>query len=291
MKLKSNKYLMTTLFLGLLSFIPAQNLIIDPGFENTTNENGFITVRVNWQDVINSAYTANDLDTWFTPTVTEVYAGDRSARFYVEVPENGVAIRKVQLITRNWIETNAVAFRASVFAFVDDSGYGEEILNTSSNQQMKILLHVRYEDGSSKYPQETFELSNDYEQYTFETPDLTDPTRGEITSVKLRFQMGESSGTYWLDEATLEEIEPLSINDFEIKPEIKITPNPASDFININTDTELTSVSLYNIVGQQVIKLENSVDKINISHLKSGVYFLKYISESGYEDVVKVIKK
>jgi len=58
---------------------------------------------------------------------------------------------------------------------------------------------------------------------------------------------------------------------------IAIFPNPVSSFININSETLVTKIELINILGDIVLKEFNSngVEKINVSNLKAGVYFLK----------------
>jgi len=56
---------------------------------------------------------------------------------------------------------------------------------------------------------------------------------------------------------------------------LSIFPNPTDEFINvINSGNLFNSVIIYNNVGQEVLK-QPYTDKINISHLKSGMYLLK----------------
>ena len=78
----------------------------------------------------------------------------------------------------------------------------------------------------------------------------------------------------------------LSNNTFtDIKTEINVFPNPASDFVNIsiNGTNEFTKITLYNNLGA-VIKtiVAEKLDsinynfKVNISNLPKGSYFLHY---------------
>lgn len=61
---------------------------------------------------------------------------------------------------------------------------------------------------------------------------------------------------------------------------ISIYPNPASDYISINSTIELERIQLYDLLGKQVISTVET-EQIEISHLPVGVYLLKAFSESG----------
>src|SRR5690606_30738798 len=51
-----------------------------------------------------------------------------------------------------------------------------------------------------------------------------------------------------------------------------IYPNPATDFVNIESKEKVNSVEIYSMTGQKV--LTNPSDKINVSHLNKGVYII-----------------
>ena len=83
----------------------------------------------------------------------------------------------------------------------------------------------------------------------------------------------------------------MSIQDIE-KTRFVVFPNPASNFININSNSNVAEFKfqLYDLNGRLIKKgnLKNS-KKINISYLKSGVYMLK-IYNSSLNQIVKIIK-
>ncbi|MDN5479767.1 MAG: T9SS type A sorting domain-containing protein [Chryseobacterium sp.] len=72
------------------------------------------------------------------------------------------------------------------------------------------------------------------------------------------------------------------------KKEFRIYPNPASDFIRIETDEDLKEVNIYAISGQKV--LTGNTAKINIQALKAGIYLVE-IKTSKNTMVHKMIKK
>ena len=92
-------------------------------------------------------------------------------------------------------------------------------------------------------------------------------------------------GTGWLSMTTsffYSPIETLSTTDVN-KKAFKVYPNPTSDVLNIDVD-QLNEVKVYDIVGRLV--LTSNAKKINMSHLKPGVYIVNIDGVSK-----KVIKK
>jgi len=55
--------------------------------------------------------------------------------------------------------------------------------------------------------------------------------------------------------------------------DLKITPNPATHFISI--DPKYESVLIYNTSGQLIHREEKELNRIDISHLKNGLYYIK----------------
>ncbi len=79
---------------------------------------------------------------------------------------------------------------------------------------------------------------------------------------------------------------PLGVDDFS-KNTIRISPNPAEDFIEIAKLSETITYKIYNILGEQMTNGSISpLEKLDISDLSSGIYLLQL---SGKE-AVKFIK-
>ncbi|WP_008636239.1 DUF5074 domain-containing protein [Bizionia argentinensis] len=73
--------------------------------------------------------------------------------------------------------------------------------------------------------------------------------------------------------------------------ELKIYPNPASDFFNIKSLNQVVDLEIYDITGKLVKQLNNTSEKqINISNLKQGVYIVK-ISSQNKNGLFKLIKQ
>jgi hypothetical protein len=67
-------------------------------------------------------------------------------------------------------------------------------------------------------------------------------------------------------------------------------PNPTNGLININSNTVISEIVLYNNLGQLLFNSEVT-DQIDISSLSQGIYFIKIIDENGQTETKKVVKK
>jgi len=55
-------------------------------------------------------------------------------------------------------------------------------------------------------------------------------------------------------------------------------PNPASDVLNISSQSTINTVEIFNVLGQKVItmQVEDTSAEINVSNLNAGIYLIKY---------------
>lgn len=82
----------------------------------------------------------------------------------------------------------------------------------------------------------------------------------------------------------------LSIDKSEIE-RVLISPNPAQNFLNIETQETIKEVYIYNLLGEKVIVNQISNDTIDVSNLAKGVYLIKIISENDKTFISKFIKQ
>ena len=84
---------------------------------------------------------------------------------------------------------------------------------------------------------------------------------------------------YWSDciDKDYQDIEEIDFAD------VTVYPNPANDFIRIDVETRLIAsvqrVDVYDVTGQIVIT--STETEINVSELKSGMYFVNILTEKG----------
>ncbi|MDB9828210.1 T9SS type A sorting domain-containing protein [Flavobacteriaceae bacterium] len=103
------------------------------------------------------------------------------------------------------------------------------------------------------------------------------------------------SNTYWLeiDEIatfgnTVEECEGLNTDDNALELDVTIYPNPTDDYLFIEGNKNPISISIYNLLGAEVIAT-SATDKINVSKLSKGVYIIR-ISDGVNQTDKKFIK-
>jgi len=73
--------------------------------------------------------------------------------------------------------------------------------------------------------------------------------------------------------------------------DIVLMPNPVTDILTILSKSALVSVSVFDICGKRLLSIrDESIDKIDLSQLNSGVYLVEYMTSSGKYGTNKIIK-
>ena len=83
----------------------------------------------------------------------------------------------------------------------------------------------------------------------------------------------------------------LSVND-QILTDFTFYPNPSDDRIYFQSSSYIKNITIYNMLGQQVIMLDrpNQKDAVDVSVLKTGAYVLKVTSSEGSGTYKLIIK-
>ncbi|MCF6128512.1 T9SS type A sorting domain-containing protein [Flavobacterium sp. AS60] len=83
--------------------------------------------------------------------------------------------------------------------------------------------------------------------------------------------------------ATTAVYNPLITNDFEFGSMFTLSPVPAKNnlTITIKQDVTISSVNIYNTLGQLIQVSSNPSETIDVSSLKTGTYFIKILSDRG----------
>lgn len=85
----------------------------------------------------------------------------------------------------------------------------------------------------------------------------------------------------------------LNVNDIASVEgvKIKIYPNPASDYINVEADSKVKTIKLVDASGKNVGSENIHQNKIDVSSLEKGVYLMELQLEDGTVTIQKFIKK
>ena len=82
----------------------------------------------------------------------------------------------------------------------------------------------------------------------------------------------------------------LSANDFETSNIFSIIPNPIKNVFQIETNKDVKSIRIHDLNGRLVLQKDNPPLEINISNLKSGIYFVS-LEASSTTQSIKIIKQ
>lgn len=72
----------------------------------------------------------------------------------------------------------------------------------------------------------------------------------------------------------------LGVPEFK-RNEIHIIPNPASSIIRILSQEKILKVSIYDLLGRELLSVLNDIEEINIGQLPEGFLIIKVSSENG----------
>jgi len=96
---------------------------------------------------------------------------------------------------------------------------------------------------------------------------------------------GSDDPMFYIDNVCFMEV-PVGIAPPESKEVgIRLFPNPAHQFLNIQSTSDLVSVQVFNTVGQTVYssKASGNAMQINTQSLESGLYIVQIQTENGFE--------
>ena len=86
---------------------------------------------------------------------------------------------------------------------------------------------------------------------------------------------GGTQGDVYVDNIYLWKSATAGVDDHSLNA-IKMYPNPANGIVRFSTaSSEFLNVSVYNLLGKQVMPVQTIQSELNISGLNTGVYFVK----------------
>ena len=116
----------------------------------------------------------------------------------------------------------------------------------------------------------------------------TPVTVGETYYVRVAGYSSSAVGTFCLEVSTNQ---TLSADTFE-NNSFKAYPNPVKDILTLEYSSDITSVTVFNLLGQQVISrsLNATSTNIDMSQLNAGAYLVS-VKMGDVEKTIKVVKQ
>lgn len=131
-----------------------------------------------------------------------------------------------------------------------------------------------------------------YSQYGLSSLSLTNRAPGETIYIGV-WKKGTAAPTQVDNGFTISAYDStLSADDFDAAT-FKAYPNPVKDVLNLTYTTEISSVEVYNMLGQKVLSKELNVaqGQIDMSNLKAGHYIVNVVTVDGLSKTIKVVKQ
>ena len=72
----------------------------------------------------------------------------------------------------------------------------------------------------------------------------------------------------------------LSVDD-PLESKFVVSPNPASEYINITSNTTIDAIEMYDALGKLIFKKKGDIKRYPISEVASGMYVLRIYAENG----------
>lgn len=119
--------------------------------------------------------------------------------------------------------------------------------------------------------------------------EFTTPSDGD--EIKFIVAKGNEPG-WFIDNAVMHKIETLSFNLPSISRVFSLHPNPSSGQINISSQQNLSSISIFNLQGKlikEVLKINKKEIRIELENISSGVYFVQSTNRYGNKSIQKLI--
>ncbi|UPQ79368.1 choice-of-anchor J domain-containing protein [Flavobacterium azooxidireducens] len=133
----------------------------------------------------------------------------------------------------------------------------------------------------------TVECDDDDGDDNFSLISLTGRTEGEVLIIRVWGYNG-ASGNFDISAYDAS----LSTGSFD-NAGFKYYPNPVKDVLNLSYISNISSVSVVNLLGQQVLtkNVNANESQLDLSTLTAGTYLVKITTEDNLEKTIKIVKQ
>ena len=166
----------------------------------------------------------------------------------------------------------------------------DQLRVTGSNDNANVFLNQTMSGTAEQTLY--FNLEAESSKYNVSTTIVKD-SDGHYQDIALSFRStgasGKSTGGLYEIKSINFYAQLLSVEDLNLLDKIQIYPNPAQDFIFIDNANIDDNVNVFDVLGKHVksIRIQSQNEKIDVSTLKSGVYFARLNNGNAF----KILKK
>ena len=207
-------------------------------------------------DVVSSSYNDGIID-WYENTDGQGSFG----------PQN--------IITTNAIEVN------SVFT-IDIDNDGDIDLLSASRDPNKIAWYENL-DGLGSFGNQQIISTNVYVPKAVFACDIDNDGDIDVLSASIGNGEGDGKIALYLNST------PLSVNENSFSKS-KVYPNPVKDILTIDSEIAISTIYVFDSTGELVLN-HSGEEKINMTGLNHGLYFIKIVDKNMRIEIKKVIKE
>ncbi|MDB4297473.1 sulfatase-like hydrolase/transferase [Flavobacteriaceae bacterium] len=220
------------------------DVVLNGDFEDTTYDS-------NWTFTVTGSAAAIMSD-----AAGDANGGTKGAKIVVTTAD---ADNKVRLQNEKY--TTDLSGKKIVFK-VNAKGSG-------NSEKFKIRVYQKA-NGATSYPASSyFNLTNTYQEFSHEVI-----LAANTTEFRFDLLVGGTDGTYYFDDISTTS-ETLSTDRIEVPySEFGIFPNPTSGILTFKTDLDIKSAKVIDTYGQEVYSTDVFTNKIDLSNLAKGIYFI-----------------
>lgn len=196
------------------------------------------------------------------------------------------------------------------FDGLDGSDYEIAVYNDNVDYYYTARLKIDYETGTMSYrtgttlvdgpvlnPNQWYNIkigikkSTNILQYWVDGTQVYSGALGTYKNAHTIDFVYDDFGTgFKVDNILVANLGTLATNEVGKKENIKVFPNPVTEILNIETDSKIVSVSIFDAKGSLVKAISNADEKVDVSGLTTGNYVVKVKTDKS-EFTKKFIKK
>ena len=181
--------------------------------------------------------------------------------------------------------------------FTDDeindfvNAFNLEYQENKTIDDIKVISHYDYNNPQNADHDPLNNLFFATNNPTLSLYNILSPTIGSYSNGKYFEVIANSNNAHLLKEVyvVLFSKNILSVDTFN-ENKIKIYPNPVTDFVQISSEQSIKTVEVYDDLGR-LTNTSFQNQRVDVSKLSSGVYFLKITDENGAVVTNKILKK
>lgn len=271
--MKNFYILAAALTLTTITVKAQDNLIVNGDFENWTAENPVNFTKAGTDVLYNDLLTKETTISKSGNSVKQVAKAQGSTQYLEYSNLLPVTAGKSYTISYWYLDNDTKASTRlwSTWLGADKKALAKEL-------QAEVQLEVYSTDGPN---------------WVNKIVTITAPAGAEFFRYQVRayHQNGVGGGFIYYDDLSFVANTPAGVDEHAIAG-LKMFPNPTSEnILNITSDVNGTkAITIYDVVGKQVLNTTVTDGIVNISDLNAGIYIVK-ITEEGKTSTRKLVRK